>query len=217
MTMAKAKATAVVQQTGGELAPLPFDRARVVAGYQQAPRAASGGAMFLRMQKGTGEWSYGVDGEPLPAKTILAVNPASFVHGWIAWRDTTSGAPVEKLGEKMVAAFEPMPESGPTPGGARKWDVQQGVGFKRMDTGEPLVYLTTSVGGLRAVTELRDKVLQKLAGQGDDVIALVRLEHDSYKHQNKMFGTIFIPIFNITGWCSHSEAEKRAQQLAKVK
>jgi hypothetical protein len=205
--------------------PVPFDLDRMISGYQQAPRPAAGGSMFLKMVKGSGMWIFGQEEEEIPEPTLLAVNPASFQHGWIAWRDTSvKGTSVEKLGEKMVPAYEAMPEPGPTPAGAKQWDQQLGVSFKRMDTGHSLIYLTTAVGGKRAVTELRDKVLAKMAqarasfgseaAVKGDIIALVKLSHDSYQHSNKTFGRIFVPIFSPTGWVTHARAEALATKLA---
>lgn len=212
--------------TGTALAtPLPFDLDEIASGYAQAPKSAAGGAMFLRMTKGVGTWTFGPEEEEIPDDALLAVNPGSFTHGWIAWRDTTvRGTPVEKLGEVMAPAFKPMPESGPTPAGARKWDEQQGFAMRRVDTGTTLAYLTTSLGGRKAVIDLRDKVRARItqaraqfgrdAEQKGAIIPLIRLEHDSYEHSNRTFGTIFVPVFAVDSWITFAKGEEMARELA---
>ena len=61
------------------------------------------GVAILKMDK-TGHWVYGADQTEIEDDSTWAVNPFSFVHGFIAWGDG------EVLGEKMVSVSQPLPE-----------------------------------------------------------------------------------------------------------
>jgi hypothetical protein len=56
---------------------------------------APSGVVIIKMDK-TGHWVYGADQTEIEDDSSWAVNPFSFVHGFIAWGDG------EVLGEKMV-------------------------------------------------------------------------------------------------------------------
>lgn len=82
------------------------------------------GFVILKMDK-RGDWVFGANQTEVEPEALWAVNPASFVHGYIAWGDG------EVLGEKMVPLIDPMPEVGPAPAGAEKgWQLQLGMSLK---------------------------------------------------------------------------------------
>ena len=61
------------------------------------------GVVLLKMDK-TGHWVFGADQTEVEDDATWAVNPFSFVHGFIAWGDG------EVLSEKMVSVSQPLPE-----------------------------------------------------------------------------------------------------------
>ena len=82
------------------------------------------GSVILKMDKG-GHWIYGAEQTEVESDSTWAVNPFSFIHGYIAWGDG------EVLGEMMVPVTEPKPELPPVPHGAKKgWEVQVGMSLK---------------------------------------------------------------------------------------
>ena len=56
-----------------------------VAAQQAAP---AGGVVILKMDR-TGHWVFGADQDEVEPGAKWAVNPFSFVHGFIAWGDGT--------------------------------------------------------------------------------------------------------------------------------
>ena len=95
--------------------------------------ASAAGMAILKMDK-TGHWVFGADQTEVEDDSLWAINPFSFVHGYIAWGDG------EVLGEKMVSVAEPLPELDPAPGGAKSEDTVKleaftvtGSNFKRLD------------------------------------------------------------------------------------
>ena len=99
------------------------------------------GVAILKMDK-TGHWVFGADQTEVDDDSRWAVNPFSFVHGYIAWGKG------EALGEVMAPLTQPLPEVGPAPDGAeRGWEMQFGFSLKCIsgeDAGLETRYSTTS-------------------------------------------------------------------------
>ena len=109
------------------------------------------GTVIIKMDK-TGHWVFGAEQTEIQDGSTWAVNPFSFIHGFIAWGDG------EVLGEKMVSVAEPLPEMDVAPPGAKRgWETQVGMSLKCLsgdDKGMEARYAVTSVGGKRSVQEL---------------------------------------------------------------
>ena len=71
------------------------------------------GVVILKMDK-TGHWVFGADQTEVEDDAVWAVNPFSFVHGFIAWGDG------EVLGEKMTSVSNPLPALDEAPPQAKK-------------------------------------------------------------------------------------------------
>ena len=170
-------------------------------GLTEASNGGSGGAVILKMDK-TGHWVFGADQTEVEKDAKWAVNPYSFIHGWIAWGD---GA---VLGEKMVGVAEPVPQQGEAPfGAARGWERQ--VGFSLVctsgeDKGLEARFSATSVGGKKAVTELAVELARHVDTDPQSPVPVVGLSSDYYMH--KSYGRIFTPVFTIHGWAALSGA-----------
>ena len=155
------------------------------------------GNVILKMDK-TGHWVFGADQTEVEAETKWAVNPFSFVHGWIAWGDG------EVLGEKMTAITSPLPEIDEAPPGAKKgWEKQVGMSLACIegdDKGMEARYTSTSVGGKRAVQELAVAIAEQVDKDQTKPVAVVMLKKDHYAH--KSYGRIYTPVFEIAEWVS---------------
>ena len=155
------------------------------------------GMVILKMDK-TGHWVFGADQTEIDDDSTWAINPFSFVHGFIAWGEG------EVLGEKMVPVSEPLPEMDtPPPGAKRGWEMQVGMSLKCMngeDKDMEARYNVTSVGGKRAVQKLALDIATQVEKDQSKPVPVVRLKKDHYTH--KSYGRIFTPIFEITQWVS---------------
>jgi len=158
---------------------------------------AAGGAdgVILKMDK-TGHWVFGSDQTEIEPDSKWAVNPFSFVHGFIAWGDG------EPLGEHMGPVTHPLPETGPAPDGARKgWEVQLGCALKCVsgeDNGLGVRYSVTSHGGKKALTALGLAIAAQVEKDPTKPVPLVLLKKEHYQH--KSYGRIFTPVFDIVDW-----------------
>jgi hypothetical protein len=153
------------------------------------------GMAILKMDK-TGHWVFGADQTEIEEDSTWAVNPFSFVHGYIAWGEG------DVLGEKMVPVAEPLPEMDvPPPGAKRGWELQVGMSLKCLagdDKGLEVTYNVTSVGGKRAVQKLALDIAAQVEKDQSKPVAVARLKKEHYTH--KSYGRIYTPIFEIVSW-----------------
>ena len=161
-----------------------------------------GGMVILKMDR-TGHWVFGADQTEVESDSVWAINPFSFVHGYIAWGDGVV------LAEKMAPVMDPLPETGPAPEAAKRgWEMQIGVTLactNGEDKGMQARYSATSVGGKRAVQTLAAAIAEQVEKDQTKPVPLVALKKEHYQH--KSYGRIFTPIFEVTGWASLDSAE----------
>jgi len=163
---------------------------------------------ILKMDK-TGHWVYGADQTEVDDGSTWAVNPFSFVHGYIAWGDG------EVLGEKMVSVSQPLPELDAAPPNAKKgWETQVGLSLKCVsgaDKGTEARFTTTSVGGKRAVQTLAVALADQVEKDQSKPVAIVRLKKEHYQH--KSYGRIYTPLFEIVEWVTmEGESDEAAEE-----
>jgi len=159
--------------------------------------ASASGMVILKMDR-TGHWVFGADQTEVEDHSIWAINPFSFVHGYIAWGEGTV------LAEKMVSVAEPLPEVDAPPSGAKRgWEMQ--IGFTLActngeDEGLQARYTATSVGGKKAVQELATAIAAQVDKDQNKPVPMVALKKEHYQH--KTYGRIHTPVFDIVDWAS---------------
>lgn len=150
---------------------------------------------IIKMDR-TGHWVFGADQTEVEDGARWAVNPFSFVHGFIAWGDG------EVLAEKLVPVTEPLPELEAAPPGAKKgWEPQTGLSLKCIsgeDAGMEARFTTTSVGGRKAVQALAVAIAAQVEKDQSKPVAIIHLGKDHYTH--KSYGRIFTPVFEVVEW-----------------
>ena len=174
-----------------------------------ATDVGAAGVVILKMDK-TGHWVYGADQTEAEDDSLWAINPFSFVHGFIAWGDG------EVLGEKMASVSQPLPELDVSPPGAKKgWETQVGMSLKCLtgeDKGMEARFTTTSVGGKRAVQTLAVALAEQVDKDQTKPVAIVKLKKDHYAH--KSYGKIYTPVFQVIEWVSMDADEMPAEAEA---
>jgi len=167
------------------------------------------GVVILKMDK-TGHWVFGADQTEVEDEATWAVNPFSFVHGFIAWGDG------EVLAEKMASVSQPLPELDIAPPGAKKgWETQVGMSLKCLsgeDKGMEARFTTTSVGGKRAVQALAVALAEQVEKDQTKPVAIIKLKKDHYAH--KSYGKIYTPVFSVVEWVGMDADEKPADAEA---
>ena len=162
---------------------------------------------IIKMDK-TGHWVFGADQTEAEDDARWAVNPFSFVHGFIAWGDG------EVLSEKMAPVTQPLPELDTPPPGAKKgWESQVGMALKCIageDEGLECRYTTTSVGGKRAVQTLAVAIATQVEKDPTKPVPIVKLAKDHYQH--KSYGRIYTPVFEVVEWVSMDGAAEDGKE-----
>jgi hypothetical protein len=173
--------------------------------------AEGGGGVILKMDK-TGHWVFGADQTEVEDDATWAINPFSFVHGFIAWGDG------DVLGEKMVPVSSPLPELDPAPAGCKRgWETQVGLSLKCMvgeDKDLEARYSTTAVGGKKAVQALALAIAAQVDKDQTKPVPVVRLRKEHYMH--KSYGRIYTPIFDIVEWVGMDGAPAEADTSPEV-
>jgi hypothetical protein len=167
------------------------------------------GTVIIKMDK-TGHWVFGAEQTEIEDGSTWAVNPFSFVHGYIAWGDG------EVLAEKMVSVSQPLPELEAAPPGAKKgWETQVGMSIKCLDgedKGMEARYTTTSVGGKKGVQALAVAIATQVEKDQDKPVPVVELGKEHYTH--KSYGRIFTPVFKVLEWVG-MDGEAPAEEAPK--
>ncbi len=190
--------------------PVSLDSLRTgLAQTHQRVKVSSGGSgdMYLKLPK-TGIWCYGPDDVEVEENSLWAVNPGTFMVGYISWEPDKSKA-AAKLGEMMVPATNPPIDPTTLPQVAGPWDEQMAMSMTCVygeDQGTRLVYNTTSKGGLRAVNGVLGEIVARLndPSSGNAIVPVIELLVDSYTH--KRYGKVFVPEFRVHKWLDLSEA-----------
>jgi hypothetical protein len=185
-----------------------------VANLSSALRSISadvpaGNSVILKMDK-TGHWVFGADQTEVEDGSSWAINPFSFIHGFIAWGDG------EVLGEKMVPVSSPLPEMDVAPPNAKRgWETQVGMSLKCMDGEDKDMearFSTTSVGGKRAVQALALAIAQQVDSDPSKPVPVIALKREHYQH--KSYGRIYTPVFEILKWIGMDGAEAAVEEEA---
>lgn len=173
--------------------------------------AGPAGVVILKMDK-TGHWVFGADQTEAEADATWAINPFSFIHGFIAWGDG------EVLGEKMVSVSAPLPEMDAAPAGAKRgWETQVGMSLKCLsgeDKDMEARFSATSVGGKRAVQTLAVAIANQVEADQSKPVPVVRLKKDHYAH--KSYGKIYTPVFEIVEWVGMDGESPEPEKIEEV-
>ncbi|CAB5194743.1 hypothetical protein UFOVP172_26 [uncultured Caudovirales phage] len=188
------------------LANLPQVKSLSTALRTIQAEVGSTGTVIIKMDK-TGHWVFGADQTEVEADSTWAVNPFSFVHGYIAWGDG------DVLAEKMVSVSDPLPEMDDAPPMAKRgWEVQVGMSLKCLtgeDKGMEARYTTTSAGGKRGVQTLAVAIAEMVDKDPSKPVPVVLLKKEHYQH--KSYGRIYTPLFDIQSWVSMDGEEPVAE------
>lgn len=206
---------AITTPNAGGLAALQTLRTGLQQVRAQIP-ASVGGTPLLRLLK-DGQWVAGAEDTALPAGTEVMVNPMSFQSGYSCWTNRQPGqGKNELMGEEMWGIGAPKPpistlpvHHDPRTQDLCQWKDAMGVDMKVLDgamQGQQVLYKTTSVGGLRAMSVLLEAIMARLDLGNDFVCPIVALGADSYNHNS--YGRTYVPVLGIVGWANMQGEEE---------
>lgn len=203
-----------------ENAGLPVSVESMAKALGQASIDTDGGLNgrdLLRLDKKDGCWLFGQDGIELEDGALVAVNPGSFMHGFISW--ASKGGNI--LGENMTPVTHPAPNRAELPNTGEKWDEQ--LSFEAQiitgeDAGVTLLYKTTAHGGKAFIRSVMRRIVSKMSEGPNFIVPALTLSSTSYEH--KVYGLVFKPEFDVAYWLSfqgdkEGEAPKQVEAPAK--
>lgn len=161
--------------------------------------APGGGKPLLRLLK-DGHWVYGQDDAEVEKGSKWAINVKTLGWGSVCWTKY-EGQKNKRLGLVCGPMSQPKP---PTPAPIEGFPFVDYFTFDALcvsgrDKGTEVTYGTNSVGGTRAMTKLRDALINRLqTPEGPRYpCPVITLEQEDYKGD---YGKIFNPIWPIVGW-----------------
>ena len=178
--------------------------AALVTAFKKVDTTPIGGRPFQPLMKFKsregGTWMFGQRRTVPEPDSLWAVNPLTFTWGWVCWNDSS-----KILGERMVSVTEPLPDAAQLPPRDFEWQKQMGVNMKcvsGIDAGAEVMFKTNTRGGIGELSQLVDKVRDRLTGQQHDgkVVPVVKLENSSYPHDN--YGKTYVPVMTFDHWMS---------------
>jgi len=186
---------------------LPAELQKLGSALIQEGQSATGISDLLRfMSREGGIWVFGIDGIENEEGALWAINPLSFEHGYVCWKNK------KIAGEAMVAVgiAKPVKDSLEDHGVfadakgkdvQTKWDEQMSIRLKCVageDKGTEVDFRTSTVGGISCIKVLAKAVGARISAGKTDVVAVIELTRDSYNHAE--YGKTFIPEMTIESW-----------------
>lgn len=192
-------------------ANLPAVSTLVVSLRQLKSTESSNFIVILKMDK-VGRWVFGSDQTEAQEGSLWAVNPFSFVHGFIAWGEGVV------LGEKMTSVSNPLPELDAAPAHAKRgWEQQMGFSLRCLngdDKGVEARFTTTSRGGKKAVQLLATALADQVEKNSETPVPVLTLDSDHYTH--KEYGRLYVPIFNVVKWINMELQEELVESVEDI-
>lgn len=199
-------------QFNGAIIPEAADLKKALS--ESAKVISTNGPQLLKMDRQNGSWSYGAEHHPVNADDLWAVNPYSFVHGYIAWSDSGTVVGEEMVSNLSSPSLPPVP-SRPTPGASKGWQVQVGFSLKGISDNVKDVearYFAVSAGGRKEVSKLLGAIVNRISVNPTLIVPVISLSHSFYMHQVKSHGKVFTPVFDVKDFIGVN-GEKSAASL----
>ena len=199
MTQQIATVTGNVPST--RFAGLP-DVSSLVGAFKKYAAKTKGEKNLLKCDGKTGTWSYGVAHQEIEKGSQWAVDPFSFIHGWIAFNHNN-----EKVAELAAPLNQEMPERTQLPEGAKDWQEQTGFSMKCVagdDEGLVVQFRASSASGVRAVGELVGRIGVQVEKDKNHPVLITELEIGVIPTK---FGKVYFPVFEEVEWVSIDEFE----------
>lgn len=178
---------------------------------------------FMKMGK-DGTWTFGQTNIEVQDGSLWAINPFSYRYGYTCWTDyadelrkknENKGKVTVALGADPVDVSTLPKHIDADTGEAWKWSQVVEVCLicvNGEDTGTKAVYQTSSIGGLRVLSEYLDTLVPMIA-EGTPV-AIVELKSDSYTHPQ--WGKTYVPELGYHKWATIDDVSLADKNTKKI-
>lgn len=172
--------------------------------------------VYLKMDK-TGHWVYGADQTEIEPDSLWAVNPFSFVKGYICWGAQNTSSMGKLLGEVMATQFQKMPDMPEEIPDSNGWELQMGFSMQCIsgsDKGLAARFMSKTKGGVPEIQRLSLEIYQHGLEDPSTPIAIVKLKSSHYNHPAG-YGRIYNPSIEIVKYVSN-ETEPTVEEVAEA-
>ena len=162
---------------------------------------------LLRFHKG--EWLYGRDLEEMPEKSRLVAGVPTLRAGWVRWQ---GGQPIDQQMVRLAEGGRPVKRAELGDLDDLEWERDEATGQPRDPwqpsfsmvllaprTGELYTFASGSKGAAGTLRKLCAAYGKHIRGKPDE-LPVVELGADSYRHKNKAFGKISVPVLEVKAW-----------------
>jgi hypothetical protein len=167
---------------------------------RSALTSRSGKPLMQFKSRENGTWMFGRNRTVVEDGSLWGFDPRTFMWGYVCF-----GADKKVKGEVLASVGKSKPDVTTLPDKGVPWTEQRAVNMKCIsgaDDGVEVVFKINTYGGIQAIDELIDKVLDRIDGGKHDnkVVPIATLGKDSYPH--KEFGKTWFPVLTVTDWMS---------------
>lgn len=180
---------------------------------------ATGQSGVLQFTK-HGDWVFGAEKTEVTPDDLFAVNPSSFVTGYICWAKDEKqwkNGPIDEVSVPLGQTTPLKHELKQHEGG--DWQEMSGFSFRFTEgqfKGKEGKFTTTSRGGMTAVRGLMDALIARLDTDDVLIVPVVSPGADFYIH--KTWGKTWTPVLDIEDWADmngQAADEPDEQEAAK--
>ena len=155
---------------------------------------AFNGRDLLKICQDDGTWIYGMDEMELDATDRIAVDPSSFQHGFVSWKES------KIAGEVMVGIGDVLPVESALPTTGKEWKRQYSFEAVTLDHGDELLFKNSSMGAAKAIKTLFKQLQKAISTHPNYYVPVMTLSSNSYVNKNYANKTIYNPIFTVVDW-----------------
>ena len=190
--------------------------------YGEATRQTAIVGQLLKFSKG--DWTAGESNDEVEEGTQFIANMDELLVGWVRW---SQNRPTDHIMGKVVNGYQPPRRNELGDSDQDQWEVGDDGNSRdpwqvtnylllQGEEDELYTFTTSSKGGINAIGDLCVKY-GKLLRQHPNDFPVIKIGTGSYMHQNKAYGRIKFPTFEIVGWVKKStfaevEADERAPE-----
>lgn len=197
--------------TMGDL--VTMDSSQLAALERYGNEVGSGAVQYLKFDHKSGAFTFGQEEEVIEEEESFAADISSLKQGAIAWDDgSVAGEVMEPVLSGRTVDINKLDDVG------AEWKEQSSIEFTSLETGDKMLFKTSSLGGTRSIGSLTKEIIARVKRGHVDNIPVVTMEYGSYKH--KKFGKQYTPKFVVQEWLSPAGASHaaagEAEEVAEV-
>ena len=169
-----------------------------------AATSGTASVQYLKFTK-AGEFLYGQEENVVEDDEQFAADMQSLSQGFICWKEgQCAGETMAPVVSGRTIKKADLEDYGPYEGNDG-WKEQSTIEFTSLETGEKLLFKTSSRGGLGALSALAKEFSARVRSGTRKIVPVIVMKTSHYKHAK--YGKIYTPKFEVIDWLLPPGAE----------